>query len=48
MNGILIFKSVSEALRAGYQIESPIADSEGFLHARTKTNAGWSAALVRV
>jgi len=35
--GIVIFRTVVEALRAGYLIESPIPDSEGFLHARTRT-----------
>lgn len=43
-----IFKSVTDALRAGYQIESPYADSEGFLHARIMTGAGWARALVAV
>jgi hypothetical protein len=45
--GIHIFESVQEALRAGYTIESPIPDSEGFLHARTRTRGGWAQALVR-
>jgi hypothetical protein len=45
---MMIFKSVPEALRAGYQIESPYADSEGFLHARIMTQAGWARALVSV
>ena len=46
--GILIFRSVFEAIHAGYQIESPYADSEGFLHARMYTSVGWARALVRV
>jgi len=44
--GIAIFESVSDALRAGYTIESPYPDSEGFLHARIHTAAGWAKALV--
>ena len=46
--GIQIFSNVREALRAGYSIESPHPDSEGFLHARTHTSAGWAKALVRI
>ena len=46
--GIVIFPSPSEAIRAGFQIESPYPDSEGFLHARIHTPAGWAWALVRV
>lgn len=47
--GIVIFHSVIEALRAGYQILSPIPDSEGFLHARTKVDTShYALALVRV
>ncbi len=46
--GLLIFPSVFEAIRAGYQIESPYPDGEGFLHARIHTAAGWARALVRV
>lgn len=46
--GIQIFTNVREALRAGYTIESIHPDSEGFLHARTHTPAGWAKALVRV
>ena len=45
--GIQIFSSVTEAVRAGYMIESPYADSEGFIHARIHTAAGWAQALVR-
>ena len=46
--GIQIFSNVREALRAGYMIESAYPDSEGFLHARVHTAAGWARALVRV
>lgn len=45
--GIHIFESAVEALRAGYMIESPVPDSEGFLAARVRTTAGWAKALVR-
>ena len=45
---ILIFKSIVEALSAGYMIESPIPDSEGHLHARIRTSGGWAKALVRI
>jgi hypothetical protein len=45
--GIQIFSSVTEAVRAGYMMESPFADTEGFLHARVHTAAGWAQALVR-
>lgn len=45
--GIRIFNSVCEAVRAGFMIESPIPDSEGFLHARICINATWAKALVR-
>jgi hypothetical protein len=47
MSGILIFRSVVEAIQGGFQIESPYPDSEGFLHARTRTQNGWAVALVR-
>ena len=46
--GIQIFNSVREAVLAGFMIESPFPDSEGFLHGRIHTNAGWAKALVRV
>jgi hypothetical protein len=46
--GIQIFSNVREALRAGYLIESARPDSEGFLHARIHTAAGWATALVRM
>jgi hypothetical protein len=49
MKGMLIFATVDEALRAGYEILHPACpDSEGFLHARTMTASGWAVALVRV
>jgi len=48
MSGILVFDNVVQAVRAGYEIESPYADSEGFLHARIRLTAGWGKALVRV
>lgn len=42
-----IFKSVLEAIRAGYEIEHPaIPDSEGYLHARIIINGHWARALV--
>ena len=47
-SGILIFKSIAEALRAGYMIESPVPDSEGHIHARIRTPHGWAKALVRI
>lgn len=46
--GIVIFTSAGEALRAGFMIESPIPDSEGFLHARRSTERGWEKALIRL
>lgn len=46
--GIQIFRDVREAIAAGYIIESPLPDSEGFIHARMHTPAGWAMALVRV
>ena len=45
--GIQIFPSVIAAVRAGYMMESAHPDSEGFLHARIHTPAGWAQALVR-
>lgn len=47
MSGIVIFGSVVEAIRAGFEILSPHPDSEGFLHARIHTGRGWAVALVR-
>lgn len=46
-SGITVFPNVLAAIRAGYQIESPYVDSEGFIHARTRTASGWARALVR-
>jgi len=48
MTGILIFNNVHDAIHAGYLIESSYPDSEGFLHARTRTATGFALALVRV
>jgi len=45
--GIQIFESVGDAIHAGFMIDSVISDSEGFLHARIHTSAGWARALVR-
>lgn len=45
--GIQIFQSVQEAIRAGFIIDSPIPDPEGFLHASIRTSAGWARALIR-
>jgi hypothetical protein len=45
--GILIFNTSEEALHAGFMIESPIPDDEGFLHARIRTSNGWGRALIR-
>jgi hypothetical protein len=47
IKGIVIFSSPIEAIRAGFEIESPYPDSEGFLVARIRTVAGWTRALVR-
>jgi hypothetical protein len=44
--GIKIFQSVKEALRAGFMIDSPIPDANGFLRAHIHTRAGWAEALV--
>lgn len=41
--GIMIFKSLAEALRAGYQVYDRTSD--GYL-VRTRTAAGWAIALV--
>ncbi len=46
--GIQIFPSLQHALRAGYMLESPFPDSEGFLIVRARTANGWAKALVRV
>jgi hypothetical protein len=46
--GIQIFQNVREAISAGFTIVSPIPDSEGYLHARIRTAAGWAIALVSI
>jgi hypothetical protein len=46
--GILIFSAPEEALLAGFAIESPIPDGDGFLRARIRTSNGWERALVRI
>jgi hypothetical protein len=43
MGGILVFKSVSEALRAGFQVYDRTSD--GYL-VRSKTTGGWAFAIV--
>jgi hypothetical protein len=45
--GITIFPNAAEAIRAGFEIASPVPDSEGFLHARIRTPKGWARVLVR-
>jgi hypothetical protein len=45
--GIVIFSTSEEALHAGFTIESPIPDGEGFLHARIRRSKGWERALIR-
>ena len=45
---IVIFPSARDAIHGGFAIESPLADSDGFLHARMHTAEGWMSALVRV
>jgi hypothetical protein len=44
---IRIFHSVRAAISAGYMIDSPVPDAEGFLHARILHSQGWTRALVR-
>ena len=41
--GVMVFKSLADALRAGYQIYGRTHD--GYL-VRTRTSAGWAMALV--
>lgn len=49
MSGLMIFPSVRDAIRAGYEVPRPaVPDSEGLLLVRIKTNAGWAMALCRV
>lgn len=43
MQGLMIFRSLSDALRAGYQVYDRTSD--GYL-VRTRTSRGWSIALV--
>jgi hypothetical protein len=45
--GIQVFSSIAEAIRAGCTIDSSCPDSEGFLHARIQTPAGWAQVLIR-
>lgn len=45
MAGVVEFKSLAEALRAGYQIYDRTSD--GYL-VRIKTSAGWAMAIVRL
>jgi hypothetical protein len=47
MAGIVIFKSLREALNAGYMLESPVPDKDGFMRARIMLQGGWAKALVR-
>ncbi len=43
MAGLLVFKSLADALRAGFQVYDKTAD--GYL-VRTRTMNGWAIALV--
>ena len=45
MQGLRVFHSISEALRAGFEIADRTAN--GYL-ARTRTPRGWALALVEV
>jgi hypothetical protein len=45
MAGIMVFRSVSEALRAGFQVYD--RTSYGYL-VRTRTSRGWALAVVHV
>jgi Ca2+-binding EF-hand superfamily protein len=45
MAGIMVFSSVSEALRAGFQVYDRTRD--GYL-VRTRTARGWALAVVKV
>jgi hypothetical protein len=47
VRGILIFDSVAEAIKAGFEIQSVYKNSDGFLYARMRTATGWALALVR-
>lgn len=43
MAGLTVFKSLADAIRAGYQVYDRTSD--GYL-VRTRTNAGWAIAIV--
>ena len=43
MAGLMVFKSLADALRAGFQVYDRTPD--GYL-VRTKTQTGWAMALV--
>jgi len=43
MSGVMVFNTLAEALRAGYQVYERTSD--GYL-VRTRTDAGWALALV--
>jgi uncharacterized protein (DUF952 family) len=45
--GITIFTGVRAAIRAGFIIDSPIPDADGFLHASTHSDGVLARALVR-
>ena len=45
MAGLVVFRSLSEALKAGFQIYDRTTD--GYL-VRTRTSTGWAMALVNV
>jgi Ca2+-binding EF-hand superfamily protein len=45
MAGLVVFRSLSEALKAGFQIYDRTSD--GYL-VRTRTSTGWAMALVNV
>jgi hypothetical protein len=44
MPGLIVFKSLAEALKAGFQVCGRTSD--GYL-VRTKTASGWAMALAR-
>jgi hypothetical protein len=45
MQGVMTFPSLSDAIRAGFQVFDRTSD--GYL-VRTRTSAGWALAIVRV
>lgn len=45
MSGLVVFKSIAEALRAGYHVLD--RTPEGYL-VRTRTSRGWAMAIVRL